>query len=280
MARPRQLRSRRRRGGAARRLLGSRLRPRVDGGVDRGGGHPPRQLVCRLRRQGGDVPGRGDPLRRAAPAALATNKTGLDGVQHVLDTVVRLTVRDPQRRGCLILNAIPEAAAMSAETREQLDAALQSMRALLRARLREAQRRRYGRWSISNRWSRLLFAASVAIRVLGRAGHDRQFLQQIATARSKRLEAAWRAGRSDQCLSTTGSGAPSLTRARALRGRERPRPRADHEHVLERRGDALQSPVLCDRRDHPVGPRLHRHEQGIGRPPRPARRHRSGALHR
>ena len=85
-------------------------------------------------------------------AALATNKTGLDGVQHVLDTVVRLTVRDPQRRGCLILNAIPEAAAMSAETREQLDAALQSMRALLRARLREAQRDARTTW-ISNRWS-------------------------------------------------------------------------------------------------------------------------------
>ena len=32
-------------------------------------------------------------------AALATNKTGLDGVQHVLDTIVRLTARDPQRRG-------------------------------------------------------------------------------------------------------------------------------------------------------------------------------------
>jgi len=113
-------------------------------------------------------------------AALATNKTGLDGVQHVLDTVVRLTVRDPQRRGCLILNAIPEAAAMSAETREQLDAALQSMRALLRARLREAQRDARTMVDLEPLVA-LLFAASVAIRVLGRAGHDRRFLQQIAT---------------------------------------------------------------------------------------------------
>ena len=113
-------------------------------------------------------------------AALATNKTGLDGVQQVLDTVVRLTVRDPQRRGCLVLNAIPEAAAMSAETREQLDAALQSMRALLRARLREAQKDARATVDLEPLVA-LLFAASVAIRVLGRAGHDRRFLQQIAT---------------------------------------------------------------------------------------------------
>ena len=69
---------------------------------------------------------------------------------------------------------------MSAETREQLDAALQSMRALLRARLREAQRDA-GTMVDLEPLVALLFAASVAIRVLGRAGHDRRFLQQIAT---------------------------------------------------------------------------------------------------
>src|SRR5262245_9050848 len=48
-------------------------------------------------------------------AAIATEKTGLDGAAHVLDTVVRLTVRDPERRGCAILNAIPEAQGLSPE---------------------------------------------------------------------------------------------------------------------------------------------------------------------
>src|SRR5262249_15291220 len=72
-------------------------------------------------------------------AALTTDKTGLDAAQHVLDTVVRLTVRDPQRRGCVILNAIPESHALSAETRDELQGALRSMQALLRGRLREAQ---------------------------------------------------------------------------------------------------------------------------------------------
>src|SRR5262249_52610044 len=41
-------------------------------------------------------------------AAVASEKRGLEGARHVLDTVVRLTAQDPQRRGCLVLNAIPE----------------------------------------------------------------------------------------------------------------------------------------------------------------------------
>src|SRR5262245_28301895 len=71
--------------------------------------------------------------------ALATDARGLDGVQHVLDTVVRATAGDPKRRGCLVLNAIPESHGLGADTREELQAALASMQALLRARLREAQ---------------------------------------------------------------------------------------------------------------------------------------------
>src|SRR5215831_19870947 len=49
-------------------------------------------------------------------AALASKRRGLDGAQHILDTVARLTAHDPERRGCLVLNAIPEAHALSAET--------------------------------------------------------------------------------------------------------------------------------------------------------------------
>ena len=113
-------------------------------------------------------------------AAIATEKTGLDGAQHVLDTVVRLTVRDPDRRGCPILNAIPEAHALSAEVREELQDALRSMQALLRKRLREALVQG-GRTDIDvDPLVAMLFAASVAIRVLGRAGQDRKLLQNIA----------------------------------------------------------------------------------------------------
>jgi TetR/AcrR family transcriptional repressor of nem operon len=113
-------------------------------------------------------------------AAVATEKTGLDGAGHVLDTVVRLTVRDPARRGCVILNAIPEAHALSPELREALQDALRSMQALLRKRLREALAEARRTDLDVEPLVAMLFAASVAIRVLGRAGQDRRFLQNIA----------------------------------------------------------------------------------------------------
>jgi AcrR family transcriptional regulator len=113
-------------------------------------------------------------------AAIATEKTGLDGARHVLDTVVRLTVRDPGRRGCAILNAIPESHALSPEMREELQEGLRSMQALLRRRVREALAEA-GRADLDvEPLVGMLFAASVAIRVLGRAGQDRRFLQNIA----------------------------------------------------------------------------------------------------
>ena len=65
-------------------------------------------------------------------SALATDETGLDGLQHMLETVVRLTARDPDRRGCLILNAIPESRALSGQTQEMLQDGLKAMQALLR----------------------------------------------------------------------------------------------------------------------------------------------------
>src|SRR6186713_1095320 len=41
-------------------------------------------------------------------AAVTSDRRGLAGLEFVLDTVVRLTVKDRERRGCLVLNAIPE----------------------------------------------------------------------------------------------------------------------------------------------------------------------------
>lgn len=112
-------------------------------------------------------------------AALVTDKTGLDAVQHVLDTVVRLTVNDPQRRGCVVLNAIPEAHALSAQTRDELQDALRSMQALLRRQLREAQAEAGTDLDLEP-LAAMLFAASVAIRVLGRAGQDPKLLADVS----------------------------------------------------------------------------------------------------
>ena len=112
-------------------------------------------------------------------SALATDATGLDALQHMLETVVRLTARDPERRGCLILNAIPESHALSAQTQEMLQGGLRAMQALLRQRLREAQAEAGTDLDLDPLVA-MLFAASVSIRVLGRAGQNRRLLQNIA----------------------------------------------------------------------------------------------------
>ena len=57
----------------------------------------------------------------------------------MLDSVVRLTAKDPERRGCLVLNAIPESTTLAAETRRALQRGLDEMRRLLRGHLREAE---------------------------------------------------------------------------------------------------------------------------------------------
>jgi TetR/AcrR family transcriptional repressor of nem operon len=112
-------------------------------------------------------------------AALTTGVKGSDGIQSILDTVVRITVADPDRRGCLVLNAIPEATTLSDATRDDLQGGLKEMRRLLRDRLREAQSEAGVSLDL-DQLTALCFAAAVAIRVLGRAGHDRRFLQEIA----------------------------------------------------------------------------------------------------
>jgi len=117
-------------------------------------------------------------------AALAGGEAGLEGIRHALDTVVRLTATDPERRGCLLINAIPETSSLSPENCDRVERGFREMRGFLRQRLVEAQeRRKPSKKSESidlHQLSTLVFAAMVAIRVLGRAGQDRRLLQDIA----------------------------------------------------------------------------------------------------
>ena len=110
-------------------------------------------------------------------AAVTSERRGLAGLQFVLDTVVRLTVKDRERRGCLVLNAIPESTTLSDATRRALQDALDEMHALLRRHLREAA----GTAAADlDQLEALCFGAVVSIRVLGRAGQPRKLLQAIA----------------------------------------------------------------------------------------------------
>ena len=117
-------------------------------------------------------------------AELSGGGPGIDGIRHVLDTVVRLTAKDPQRRGCLLINAIPESSSLSPGTRSRVQRGFQEMRGFVRERLREAQastRNDAAKTSADlDQLASLVFAALVAIRVLGRAGQDRRLLQDVA----------------------------------------------------------------------------------------------------
>lgn len=112
-------------------------------------------------------------------AALTTDRRGVAGIRHVLDTVVRITAKDPDRRGCLVLNAIPESTTLSETTRAALQGALDELRGLLRRHLREAAADGGVTLDVE-RLEALCFAAAVATRVLGRAGQPRKLLQSIA----------------------------------------------------------------------------------------------------
>jgi len=112
-------------------------------------------------------------------AALTSELTGLAALEHVLDTVVRLTVKDRERRGCLVLNAIPESTTLSEETRAVLQAGLDEMHQLLRRHLRKAAPPAHAAADITQ-LEALCFGAVVSIRVLGRARQSRKLLQSIA----------------------------------------------------------------------------------------------------
>ena len=161
-------------------------------------------------------------------SALDRGGSGLAGIRAILDAVVRLTDADPERRGCLLINAIPETAALSAAARGEVERGLREMRALLRQRLREAAPRQRGREL--ERLAALLYGAAVAIRVLGRAGHARRLLQEIADGAVAAASVSMSAVAADGPPLRVAAGVPPLRVAagvppagRAKRGRARRR---------------------------------------------------------
>ena len=127
-------------------------------------------------------------------ARIPRNAAGLGGVKAALDTIVRLTVEDRQRRGCPMLNAIPEANALSPQTQADIAAGLAWMRRIFERRLREAQAQSKSRADV-DQLAALLFAAATSIRVLGRSKMPRETLRQIADAATAAAHNAFAARR-------------------------------------------------------------------------------------
>lgn len=110
---------------------------------------------------------------------IITEATGIDGIRNMLNRVVQITAEDPDRRGCLLINSIPEAVDLDESNRKKMDDALQEMRFFIRLKLEE-EKDESGTCPDLDRLTALVFAASVSIRVLGRAQQERKLLQDAA----------------------------------------------------------------------------------------------------
>jgi len=110
---------------------------------------------------------------------IVSETPGINGIRYMLNQVVHLTVSDPERRGCLLINAIPEASSLPDVNRAAISEGLEEMKQFIHFKLLEEQKTS----KISpdlDRLMALIFASSVSIRVLGRAGQDKQLLQNVA----------------------------------------------------------------------------------------------------
>jgi len=133
-----------------------------------------------------------DRYQRYLRAAVGSSARGLKGLGDLLDVVVRLTADDPDRRGCLVINAIPEAASYSDDTRRLLQHDLRRNRRVVHKRLVEAQEDA-GQVVDVAALAAIVFSAIVGIRVLGRAGESRQQLQAVADGAKLLLRRYFRA---------------------------------------------------------------------------------------
>jgi TetR/AcrR family transcriptional repressor of nem operon len=109
---------------------------------------------------------------------LTPPEDGRDGVRHVLETTARLTLADRQRRGCAIINAVADRENLSPQANATVHASFERLRELLRRQVHTsfASAPPAGAEAMVN----LLVAATVSIRLLGRAGATPDELRSTA----------------------------------------------------------------------------------------------------
>jgi len=109
---------------------------------------------------------------------LTPPEEGRDGVRHVLETTCRLTLQDRRRRGCAIINAVAERENLSPRANATVQQSFDRLRNLLRRQVDASftASAPSGTEDMVN----LLVAATVSIRLLGRAGATSEQLRSIA----------------------------------------------------------------------------------------------------
>lgn len=108
---------------------------------------------------------------------LTPAEDGRDGVRHVLETTARLTIEDPGRRGCLIINSVAERENLSTTANATVSASFDRLRDLIHRQVKASftSTPPEGVDDIVN----LLVGATVSIRLLGRAGASPAQLDSI-----------------------------------------------------------------------------------------------------
>jgi TetR/AcrR family transcriptional repressor of nem operon len=99
---------------------------------------------------------------------LTPPEDGRDGVRHVLETTCRLTIEDPGRRGCLIINSVAERENLSPTANATVRANFDRLRALTERQVRASFNAEAP--SDVDSMVDLLVGATVSVRLLGRAG--------------------------------------------------------------------------------------------------------------
>lgn len=111
--------------------------------------------------------------------AIVSDAPGIESLHYMLNAVVQITIDDPERRGCMLFNAIPEMHSLSETNRQAISRSLTDLRFFISGKLQEAKPSSSHKPDLEP-LTALVFAAVVSIRVSGRAGLDSCFLQDIA----------------------------------------------------------------------------------------------------
>ena len=122
-----------------------------------------------------------DSTMRERIVRLERTRAPKDAVKAFIDEIVERSVNDPERRGCMLINAAAEFGARDPDSREEIAARLDELQGFFR---RMITRAREDGSIPSDRdpaeLSRLMLGVVVAIRVLARVRPERALLKGIA----------------------------------------------------------------------------------------------------
>lgn len=110
---------------------------------------------------------------------LAPPEQGRQGVRHVLETTCRLTLADRERRGCPIINSVGERENLSFTANAVVNRSFDRLRALFRRQVQASFTSNPP--EDAEAMVSLLVAATVSIRLLGRAGATADELESTVT---------------------------------------------------------------------------------------------------